>query len=103
VEMPSMNIVSTPITTSGKPTPYAGPAAHGEAFSGKKYPHCLQRAALSRTRLSQRGQVFFGKAARHRITRGLSYIAWAATTTIGSSSRAGCRSPRPGGQPDLAR
>jgi hypothetical protein len=36
VEMPSMNIVNTPIRTSGKPTPYAGPAAHGELFSGKE-------------------------------------------------------------------
>jgi hypothetical protein len=35
-EMPIMNIVNTPITTSGNPRPYAGPAAHGELFSGKE-------------------------------------------------------------------
>ena len=34
-EAPRRNIVKSAITTSGKPTPTAGPAAQGEAFSGK--------------------------------------------------------------------
>ena len=36
VDAPTMNSVNIPINTSGKPTPIAGPAAHGDAFSGKK-------------------------------------------------------------------
>jgi hypothetical protein len=36
VEEPAKSSVTTPIRTSGKPTPRLGPAAHGEAFSGKK-------------------------------------------------------------------
>jgi hypothetical protein len=59
VEEPARKSVSTPIKTSGKPAPSAGPAAHGELFSGKKYPQCRQRAARSLTRLWHEGQVFF--------------------------------------------
>jgi hypothetical protein len=36
VEDPATNRVRTPIMTSGKPAPSAGPAAHGELFSGKR-------------------------------------------------------------------
>src|SRR5206468_12052707 len=36
VDLPAKNRVRTPIKTSGKPTPSAGPAAHGELFSGKR-------------------------------------------------------------------
>ena len=35
VEEPAMKTVITPTITSGKPAPSAGPAAHGELFSGK--------------------------------------------------------------------
>jgi hypothetical protein len=33
---PERKRMNIPIKTSGKPTPYAGPAAHGELFSGKR-------------------------------------------------------------------
>jgi hypothetical protein len=35
-EDPARKSMNMPINTSGKPTPYAGPAAHGELFSGKE-------------------------------------------------------------------
>ena len=35
-ESPMMKIVKTPIRTSGKPRPYAGPAGQGELFSGNE-------------------------------------------------------------------
>jgi hypothetical protein len=34
-DAPRRNIVKSAITTSGNPTPTAGPAAQGELFSGK--------------------------------------------------------------------
>jgi hypothetical protein len=50
-DVPAMIMVRTPIITSGKPAPRAGPAAHGELFSGKEYPQPRQYAARSLTRL----------------------------------------------------